>query len=116
MGDDALSGPLVAAVRDRFVAVNGDHPMTDGDDAYVREHFVEATPEEALAMAAEAAGGLDVRLGGGVETVRTFLDADLVDELHDVVVPIVLGRGQRFDIEVLPGGSGVTHLLLTRRA
>lgn len=44
MGDDALSDPLVAAVRDRFVAVNGDHPMTDEDDAYVREHFVEATP------------------------------------------------------------------------
>ena len=35
---------MVAAVRDRFVAVNGDHPMTDEDDAYVREHFVEATP------------------------------------------------------------------------
>jgi RimJ/RimL family protein N-acetyltransferase len=45
VGDDALSGPLVPAVRDRFVAVNGDHPMTDEDDAYVREHFVEATPE-----------------------------------------------------------------------
>ncbi len=45
MGDDALSDPLVAAVRDRFVAVNGDHPMTEADDAYVREHFVEATPE-----------------------------------------------------------------------
>jgi hypothetical protein len=44
VGDDALSGPLVAAVRDRFVAVNGEHPMTDEDDAYVREHFVEATP------------------------------------------------------------------------
>jgi RimJ/RimL family protein N-acetyltransferase len=44
VGDDALSGPLVPAVRDRFVAVNGDHPMTDEDDAYVREHFVEATP------------------------------------------------------------------------
>ncbi len=89
-------------------------------------HFVEATPQEALAMAVEAAGGLDVRLGGGAETIRAFLDADLVDELHLVIVPIVLGRGQRlwdgqegldqrFDIEVLPGGSGVTHLLLTRR-
>lgn len=44
MGDDALSGDPVAAVRERFVAVNGDHPMTDADDAYVREHFVEATP------------------------------------------------------------------------
>lgn len=89
-------------------------------------HFVEATPQEALAMAAEAAGGLDVRLGGGAETIRTFLGADLVDELHVVVVPIVLGRGQRlwdgqeglegrFDVEVLPGGSGVTHLVFTRR-
>ena len=89
-------------------------------------HFVDAPPHEALAMAVDAAGGLDVRLGGGAQTIRTFLDADLVDELHVVVVPIVLGRGQRlwdgqegldqrFDIEVLPGGSGVTHLLLTRR-
>jgi dihydrofolate reductase len=89
-------------------------------------HFVDATPQEALATAVEAAGGLDVRLGGGTETVRAFLEADLVDELHLVLVPIVLGRGQRlwdgqegleerFDIEVLPGGSGVTHLLLTRR-
>ena len=89
-------------------------------------HFVDATPQEALAMAVEAAGGLDVRLGGGVETIRAFLDADLVDELHLVLVPIVLGRGQRlwdgqeglderFDIQVLPGGAGVTHLLLSRR-
>jgi dihydrofolate reductase len=89
-------------------------------------HFVDATPQEALATAVEAARGLDVRLGGGTETVRAFLAADLVDELHLVLVPIVLGRGQRlwdgqegleerFDIEVLPGGSGVTHLLLTRR-
>jgi dihydrofolate reductase len=89
-------------------------------------HFVDASPQEALATAVEAAGGLDVRLGGGTETVRAFLEADLVDELHLVLVPIVLGRGQRlwdgqegleerFDIEVLLGGSGVTHLLLTRR-
>ena len=41
MGDDALTH----AVHDRFVAVNGDHPMSAADDAYVREHFVPATPE-----------------------------------------------------------------------
>jgi RimJ/RimL family protein N-acetyltransferase len=41
VGDDALT----SRVRDRFVAVNGDHPMTPEDDAYVREHFVPATPE-----------------------------------------------------------------------
>ena len=45
MGDDALSNRVAMAVHDRFVAVNGDHPMTDADDAYVREHFVPATPE-----------------------------------------------------------------------
>jgi dihydrofolate reductase len=103
------------------------HPRADLEmEGGTTFHFVDATPSAALAMATEAAGGLDVRLGGGVETVRSFLDADLVDELHVVVVPLVLGHGQRlwdgqggleerFDIEVRPGGSGVTHLLLTRR-
>ena len=89
-------------------------------------HFLDASPQEALAEAREAAGGLDVRLGGGPETVREFLDADLVDELHVVVVPILLGRGQRlwdgqegleerFVVRTVPGDSDVTHLLLTRR-
>lgn len=45
MGDDTLTDRVEMAVHDRFVAVNGDHPMTREDDAYVREHFVPATPE-----------------------------------------------------------------------
>jgi RimJ/RimL family protein N-acetyltransferase len=49
VGDDALTS-RVQAVRDRFVAVNGDHPMTPEDDAYVREHFVPATPEAITLM------------------------------------------------------------------
>ena len=53
MGDDALSDPLVAAVRDRFVAVNGDHPMTAEDEAYVREHFVPASTEAMELMLAD---------------------------------------------------------------
>jgi dihydrofolate reductase len=88
-------------------------------------HFIDATPQEALAAATEAAGGLDVRIGGGVETVREFLAADLIDELHLVVVPVVLGRGERlwdgaegleerFEIESVSSPSGVTHLLLQR--
>lgn len=88
-------------------------------------HFLDASPGEALEVASEAAGGLDVRLGGGATTVREFLDADLVDEMHVVVVPLVLGRGQRlwdgqegleerYSVEVVPGDSGVTHLLFTR--
>ncbi|GAA4671173.1 dihydrofolate reductase family protein [Frondihabitans cladoniiphilus] len=90
-------------------------------------HFIDATPEEALAQAREAAGDDDVRIGGGVETVREFLAADLVDHLHVVVVPIVLGRGERlwdglegleerFDIEAVASPSGVTHLTFSRRA
>lgn len=89
-------------------------------------HFLDASPQQALAQAREAADGLDVRLGGGPETVREFLDADLVDELHVVVVPILLGRGQRlwdgqegleerYAVRSAPGDSGVTHLLFTRR-
>ena len=58
-------------------------------------HFIDAPPAEALAIAQEAADGLDVRIGGGVSTVRQFLAADLIDHLHLAVVPVVLGRGER---------------------
>ena len=58
-------------------------------------HFIDATPAEALRQAKEAADGKDVRLGGGVATVREFLDADLVDTMHIAVAPIELGRGER---------------------
>ena len=47
------------------------------------------------AQAKEAADGKDVRLGGGVATVREFLDADLVDTMHIAVAPVELGRGER---------------------
>ncbi|GAA4194735.1 dihydrofolate reductase family protein [Microbispora amethystogenes] len=88
-------------------------------------HFVDATPEEALRQAREAAGDLDVRIGGGPSTVRQFLAADLVDHMHVAVVPIVLGRGERlwdgleelekrFRIESVSTPSGVTHITFTR--
>jgi dihydrofolate reductase len=90
-------------------------------------HFVDADPAAALARARELAGDLDVRIGGGVATVRQFLEADLIDHLHIVLVPIILGRGERlwdgleglqerFDIEATPSPSGVIHLVFTRRA
>jgi dihydrofolate reductase len=88
-------------------------------------HFLDAGPAEALDFARSLAGDLDVRIGGGVSTVRQFLGADLIDHLHVAVVPIVLGRGerlwdgledldQRFDIETVSAPSGVTHLTFTR--
>jgi dihydrofolate reductase len=88
-------------------------------------HFLDATPVEALQAAREAADGLDVRIGGGTSTIRQFLAADLIDHLHVVVVPILLGRGEplwdgfegldeRFDMESVSSPSGVTHLTFIR--
>ena len=57
-------------------------------------HFVTGGIEEALARARQAAGGRDVRLGGGVATLRAFLRAALVDELHLAVSPVLLGEGE----------------------
>jgi dihydrofolate reductase len=88
-------------------------------------HFIDATPEDALRQAREAANGLDVRIGGGPDVVRQFLAAGLVDHLHVVVVPIVLGRGERlwdgqegleghYDVESFSSPSGVTHVVFSR--
>ena len=88
-------------------------------------HFLDASPAEALAAAREAAPGTDIRIGGGPTTVREFLAAGLVDHLHVVEVPILLGRGGRlweglegledqYDVEVVSSPSGVTHITFTR--
>ncbi len=58
-------------------------------------HFVTDGIESALKQAFEAAGGKDVRVGGGAATVRAYMQAGLVDEIHIPVVPILLGRGER---------------------
>jgi dihydrofolate reductase len=58
-------------------------------------HFRDATVKEVLAEASEAAGGKDVRVGGGIGTARDFLLAGLVDHLHVMIAPIILGKGTR---------------------
>lgn len=58
-------------------------------------HFRTGTIEDVLAEATAAAGGRDVRIGGGIRTAREFLAAGLVDDLHVGIAPIVLGRGNR---------------------
>ena len=89
-------------------------------------HFIDATPADALKIAQDAAGDLDVRIGGGPSTVRQFLAADLIDHMHIVIAPIVLGRGvrlwdglegldERFEVEAVSTPSGMTHLTFTRR-
>jgi dihydrofolate reductase len=89
-------------------------------------HFLDAAPAEALDAAREAVDGQDVRIGGGPTVVRDFLAAGLVDHMHLVQVPIVLGRGVRvwdgvegmgedYEIEVVSAPSGVTHLTFDRK-
>ena len=102
------------------------HPRPSYSLADTTFHFLDATPAEALETAKAAADGKDVRLGGGVATVREFLDADLVDTMHVAVAPLTLGRGEqlwaspdelldRFHLESVPSPSGVTHLIFWRR-
>lgn len=57
-------------------------------------HFVTEGIHNALERAADAANGLDVRLGGGAATIRQYLRAGLVDEMHVAVAPILLGSGE----------------------
>jgi dihydrofolate reductase len=57
-------------------------------------HFVTDGIHAALERAKEAAQGRDIRLGGGVATVRQYLTAGLVDELHLAISPVLLGRGE----------------------
>ena len=68
-------------------------------------HFVTGGIYEALQRATEAAQGRDVRLGGGADTIRQYLRAGLVDEMHLAIAPVLLGRG-----ETLLGGIDLPAL------
>ena len=57
-------------------------------------HFVTEGIEAALEQAKAAAGGKNVKIGGGVSTVRQYLEAGLIDELHFAIAPVVFGRGE----------------------
>jgi len=107
-----------------FVMTHHERPSFSLSDTTF--HFVGGEPAAVLARAREAAGGQDVRLGGGASTIRQFLDADLVDTLHVAVSPVALGRGvrlwdspeellDRFHCDVVPSSSGVVHRLFWRR-
>ncbi|MEV4704871.1 dihydrofolate reductase family protein [Actinoplanes sp. NPDC049316] len=77
-------------------------------------HFRNTAIQDVLAEATEAAGGLDVRVGGGVGTAREFLRAGLVDDLHVMIAPIVLGRGARVWDDLR--GLELTHQVTTETA
>ena len=81
-------------------------------------HFVTGGIEEALERAREAAGPLDVKIGGGVSTVRQYLRAGQVDELHLAISPVVLGRGEALyeGIDLPALGFRVTEHVATEHA
>jgi dihydrofolate reductase len=89
-------------------------------------HFVTGGIHAALERAVDAAKGQDVRLGGGVSTIRQYLCAGLIDELHWAISPILLGSGeclfQGIDVpnlgyertEHVPTPNA-THVVITKR-
>ena len=101
------------------------HPRPSFSLADTTFHFIDASPADALETARQAANGQDVRIGGGATAIREFLAAGLVDHLHVVLVPILLGRGVRlwdgmesleqdYAIDATASPSGVTHMTFTR--
>jgi dihydrofolate reductase len=81
-------------------------------------HFVTGGIEVALRRALEAAQGKDVRIGGGVATIRQFLQAGLIDELHLAISPVLLGSGEHLlsGIDTLALGYERTEHVTTRNA
>lgn len=80
----------------------------------------------ALTRATEAAGGRDIRLGGGVSTLRQYLAAALIDEIHLAIAPVLLGSGEHLlagiDAPKLGyrctehvAAASATHVVLTKR-
>ena len=88
-------------------------------------HFVTDGLNSALSQAFAAAAGKDVRLGGGVSTIRAALSAGLVDELHIAVAPLLLGSGEPlfagnatagYQVSEFTPSDRVTHYVLTKSA
>jgi dihydrofolate reductase len=88
-------------------------------------HFVTDGIESAIEKAKEAAAGKDIRIGGGVSTIRQFLQAGYIDEIHFALSPIFLGSGEDLfsgiDVSNLGFnkiqriiGEGATHFILTK--
>src|SRR6202045_2992353 len=89
-------------------------------------HFVTGGIEEALKLAKQAAGDKDIKIGGGVSTVRQYLQAGLIDSLHLALAPVALGQGEAlltgldlpalgFSVTEHEATEHATHVVLTRR-
>ena len=81
-------------------------------------YFVTGGIEEALRLAKTAAGDKDVKIGGGVSTVRQYLQAGMIDALHLAVAPVLLGQGEALfrDLDLSALGFSVTRHQATEHA
>jgi dihydrofolate reductase len=90
-------------------------------------HFVTGGIHEALDRARDAANGMDVRIGGGPDTIRQYLRAGLIDELHVAISPVLLGGGERlfegmdaralgYECVQFVASEKATHVVLLRKA
>ena len=108
-----------------FVLTNYPRPSITMEGGTVF-HFVADGIHAALKRATEAANGKDIRLGGGVATIRQYLGAGLIDEMHLVISPVLLGAGEHLfsGLDATKLGykcsehvatASATHIVLTRR-
>ena len=81
-------------------------------------HFVTEGIDAALARARGAAGGRDIRIGGGASTIRQYLAARVIDEMHLAVSPVLLGGGESLlaGIDLLALGYAITEHVATAKA
>lgn len=81
-------------------------------------HFVTDGIESALTRARAAAGSKDIRIGGGASTIRQYLKAELIDEMHVALSPTLLGRGEPLfeGIDLTALGYRVTQHAATEKA
>lgn len=109
-----------------FVLTNHPRPSLTMEGGTVF-HFVTDGIYAALERATGAADGKDIRIGGGVSTIRQYLTAGLIDELHLAITPVLLGRGENLLTGIdLPAlgytctehvpSAAATHVVLTRQS
>src|SRR5207249_710609 len=122
-GVEGLVGPDPPFHTPVFVLTHHPRPSIEMEGG-TTFYFLDVSPAEALVSAGKAADGQDLRIGGGATVIRDFLAAGLVDHMHIVVVPILLGRGARlwegleglekdYQVEAASSPSGVTHVTFT---
>ena len=108
-----------------FVLTHHARPPLEMDGGTIF-HFVAGGIGEALDRACEAAAGRDVRIGGGVATIRQYLEARAIDELHLAVSPVLLGKGENlfagldwpalgYEVAEHVAGEAAMHVVIRRR-